>query len=307
MTSVEKDFKNLIFLTSEITVILNNNAIRNNYIMEWNKLQNIFSLESIKKFSANRRYQSKTTRYRMGSYCYSIECHISPQYIGKVLREDGLDNDSKAYFYHSYNSACTFEKEPNLCANIDFKKDAFVVNKIKKGQWKFPNQLYENIHTYIIDLNLIIKTNQKFIVYLPQNKFIEKEAERQYLSYFIDLLKDENIAYAIGNVDNIKEDNRQLVILIIDLITNHERMKYIINSIRRRKEKSQPIVSYFSLMKVFNREECLFKLEIDKYDKEIKAKQSISSPIVRTQDYDEEDLIMKSLMGYGPDPEIFGF
>ena len=147
---------------------------------------------------------------------------------------------------------------------------------------------------------LAIKTNQKFIVYLPQNKFIEKEAERQYLSYFIDLLKDENVAYAIGNVDNIKEDNRQLVILIIDLITNHERMKYIINSIRRRKEKSQPIVSYFSLMKVFNREECLFKLEIDKYEKEIKAKQSISSPIVRTQNYDEEDLIMKSLMGYGP-------
>lgn len=275
--------------------------------MEWIKLQNIFSLENIRKFSANRCYQSKTTRYRMGSYCYSVECQISPQYIGKVLREDGFDKDNKAYFYHSYNSACTFEQDSRLYTNINFKKDAFVVNKIKKGKWKFPNQLYENIHNYIKDLNHIIKPNQKFIVYLPNNKFIEKEVERQYLSNFIELLIDENVTYVIGNVDNIKEDNRQLVVLVIDLITNHERLKYIINSIRIRKHKNKPVVSYLSLMKIFNREECLFKLEIDKYNKEIKAKQSVPAPIVRPHDIDEEDLIMKSLMGYGPDPEIFGF
>ncbi|MDO4756435.1 MAG: hypothetical protein Q4A54_08835 [Parabacteroides sp.] len=142
---------------------------------------------------------------------------------------------------------------------------------------------------------------------LPRNKFIEKEAERQYLSNFIEFLKNENVTYTIGNVNNIKEDNRQLVILVIDLITNHERLKNIVNSIRIRKQKSQPVVSYFSLMKIFNREECLFKLEIDKYDKEIKAKQSTSVSIARAYSFDEEDLIMKSLMGYGPDPEIFGF
>ena len=60
-------------------------------------------------------------------------------------------------------------------------------------------------------------------------------------------------------------------------------------------------------MKIHNTEECLFRLEIIKHDKEKEEKHTITTHSVRTPDYDDEELIMRSLMGYGPDPEIFGF
>ena len=60
-------------------------------------------------------------------------------------------------------------------------------------------------------------------------------------------------------------------------------------------------------MKILNREECHYALEIKKIVKAKNKNRPTFTQTVRTPDYDEEDLIMKSLMGHGPDPEIFGF
>lgn len=280
--------------------------------MEWLKSQNAFSVENRRKFSHNQRYRyyknNERKHYKMGAYRYSIDCKLFAQHLGKDLEEDGIDKDGKAYFWNFFYSSCTFEKNPELYADSELKKDSYIVNKIKKGQWKFPHQFYDNIRNYIKSIKLVVKSNQKFIVYLPKNKFIEKEAERQYLSVFIDFLKEEHITYVIGKIDNIKEEvDKQLVVLVIDLITNHERLEYIVHTLRTSKEQYQPILSFFSLMKIHNTEECLFRLEIIKHDKEKEEKHTITTHSVRTPDYDDEELIMRSLMGYGPDPEIFGF
>lgn len=279
--------------------------------MEWLKSQNSFSIENRKKFSPNQRYRyyknHERKHYRMGAYRYSIDCHLFSQHIGKDLEENGIEKDGQAYFWNFFFSSCTFEKKPELYADSDMKKDAYIVNKIKKGQWTFPHQLYDNIHNYIKGLKDIIKPNQKFLVYIPNNKFIEKEAERQYISVFIDFLKKEHITFVIGNIDNIKEEKKQLVILVIDIISNSDRLKYFVNTIRDKKERSQPVLAYFSLMKIHNEEECLFRLEIIKHDKEKEDRRTITQHVRRTPDYDDEELIMRSLMGYGPDPEIFGF
>lgn len=276
--------------------------------MKWVKLQNTFSIENCEKYFVSRYYyyykKHERKRYKMGAYRYSVNCSIFSKYIGKTMDENGIYMDGVAYFWHFFHSSCSFEKDKDL---YYFLKKAYIVNKIKKGQWIFPYQLYSNIFNYIKDLNHIIKPTQKFIVYLPKNKFIEKESERQYQSYFIDFLKKERITYVIGDINNIKIDNKQVAIFVLDLITDHERLKYIINTIRTNKHLNQPVISFFSFMKILNREECHYALEIKKIVKAKNENRPTFTHTVRTPDYDEEDLIMKSLMGHGPDPEIFGF
>ena len=79
--------------------------------MEWEKEQNLFSIENRKIYSQNQRYRyyRNHTRmvYRMGAYRYSITGELFGEQIGKDLKEDGIENDGRCYYwnlFHRHNS-----------------------------------------------------------------------------------------------------------------------------------------------------------------------------------------------------------
>ena len=189
----------------------------------------------------------------------------------------------------------------------DLKKDAYIVSKIKKGQWKFPHQIYENLKKYISQIDAKIKPSQKLVVYIPKNKLIESQVEYKYIADYLEILREEEITYVVGNVDNINVSNKKLDIIVLDIITNKERLKGIIKTIRTKKEKEQPVISFLSLMKIYDLDDCKFSLDIYNYRKKKEEERREENRIIRVSDYDEEEMIMRSLMGRGPDPEIFGF
>lgn len=279
--------------------------------MEWEKEQNLFSIENRKIYSQNQRYRyyRNHTRmvYRMGAYRYSITGELFGEQIGKDLKEDGIENDGRCYYWNLFWGSCTFEKNIDVNWEPDLKKDTYIVGKIKKGQWKFPHQIYENLKRYISQIDAQLMPSQKLVVYIPKNKLIESQVEYNYISDYIEILREVEVTYVIGNLDNIKVSNKQLVIIVLDIITNKERLKSIIKKIRTKKEKEQPVISFFSLMKIYDLEDCRFSLNVYNYKKKKEEEQREEKRIVRVSDYDEEEMIMRSLMGRGPDPEIFGF
>ena len=104
----------------------------------------------------------------------------------------------------------------------------------------------------------------------------------------------ELLQYVIEN--NINVSNKKLVIIVLDIITNKERLKGIIKTIRTKKEKEQPVISFFSLMKIYDLDDCKFSLDIYNYRKKKEEERREENRIIRVSDYDEEEMIMRSLM-----------
>ena len=114
----------------------------------------------------------------------------------------------------------------------------------------------------------------------------------------------------VGDINKFAEKDKQLVVIIIDLVTTIKRKNYIINSVRNKRVKQKPVIAMYSLVLIFDEMVGKFCIDlhefIKKQEEEKKAQRNVES-VRNINTIDEEELIMRSLAGYGPDPEVFGF
>ncbi len=286
--------------------------------MNWIKAQNNFSIENRVIFGKFRRYRyykgNDSYTYRMGAYRYSVgDFQQREDYFDKKLKDDGIEHDGLSYFWHYFYESCSFEKDRNFDWRPNIKENTFKIPKIKKGEWKYNKKVGENVLNYITEVREKLQKYRKLIVYFPYNRQIESHAQQKYNSIIISGLKNERISYVVGNIDKINEADKKLIVIVVDIITNKERLKRIVNEIRLKRSGQIPVVAFFSLMKIYDGDDCDYSkiavLRENKSETTVRETHHIAKPVStsRYSDYDDEEMVMRSLMGLGPDPELFGF
>lgn len=282
--------------------------------INWIESQNSFSKSSREIFGRHIFYNyykdHNKKRYRMGRFRYSIDGNITMLNVDKDLNKDGINSDGKAYYWQYFHEECSFEKNLDYNSHPSLKNDRFIVNRVNAGKWNFNHNAYACITRAIAEIKTHIKPNQSLVVYLPSNKVVSNEAQKKYQTEFIKLLREDHVSYVVGDINKFEEKEKQLVVVVIDLVTSIKRKNYIINDIRAKRVKQKPVVAMYSLIVIFD--EMVGKFCIDlrafrkKQEEEKKRKEAVT--VYRdTPAIDEEELIMRSLAGYGADPEIFGF
>lgn len=282
--------------------------------INWVESQNTFSKSSRRVFGRNIHYNyykdHQKKIYEMGRFRNSIDGGATMLKVDKELNKDGIDSDGKAYYWHYFHSSCCFEKNLDYDKHPRLKKDRFIVNSLNSGKWNFNHNAYACITHAIAELKLQLSSNQSLVVFFPSNKMVDKEAQKKYHTEFIKLLRQDHVNYVVGDINKFNEKDKQLVVVIIDLVTTINRKNFIINDIRNKKAKQKPIVAMYSLMVIFDKNVGQFCIDLyelrKKQDDEKKAMRNVV-PARDTPTVDEEELIMRSLAGYGPDPEVFGF
>lgn len=277
--------------------------------INWTESQNSFSKLTWQKkyYEYNKGYQ--VWKHELGCFCYTIngEIKISAE---KALNSSGIVSDGNAYYWHYFDNACCFEKTLNYDSDPRLKNNRFIVNRINVGKWDFNHNVYACITRAIIKIKSQLNANQYLVVLFPLNKMIEKQAQYKYHSEFIELLKQDCVTYVVGDISKVKEKEKQLVVIVIDIVTSMKRKNYIINDIRKKKANQKPIVAMYSLMMIFDEMSGKFFIELGtlrtKQDEKKKMKKTTTFTR-ETPTIDEEELIMRSLAGYGIDPEKLGF
>ena len=283
-------------------------------IINWVVSQNSFSKSSRKVFGRNIIYNyykdHQKKRYEMGRFRYSIDGGITMLKVDKELNDDGIDSDGKAYYWHYFHNSCSFEKNLDYDKYPKLKTDRFIVNRLNSGKWNFNHNAYACITRAIADLKSQLSSNQSLVVLFPSNRKVDKETQKKYQTEFIELLRQDHINYVVGDINKFEEKEKQLVVVIIDLVTTINRMNFIIKDIRNKKAKQKPVVAMYSLVVIFDEKVGQFCIELHEFRKkqdEEKKAQRNEEIVWKTPTIDEEELIMRSLAGYGPDPEVFGF
>ena len=282
--------------------------------INWIESQNTFSKSSRATFGRNIYYNyyknHQKKRYRMGRFRYSIDGNITMLKVDKELNKDGVDSDGKAYYWHYYHDECSFEKTLNYDMHPSLKNDRFIVNRVNTGKWTFNHNAFACITRAIAELKSQLNSYQTLVVLFPSNKLVEKDAQNKYQREFIDLLRQDHITYVIGDINKFEEKEKQLVVVIIDLVTTINRKNFIISDIRNKKAKQKPVVAMYSLVVIFDEKVGQFCIDLREYRRKQEEEKEVQRNEVYVRDtptIDEEELIMRSLAGYGPDPEVFGF
>lgn len=282
--------------------------------INWVESQNTFSKSSRRIFGRNIYYNyykdHQKKRYRMGRFRYSIDGNITMLNVDKELTKDGIDSDGKAYYWHYYHDECSFEKTLNYNMHPSLKNNRFIVNRVNTGKWNFNHNAYACITRAIAELKSQLNSNQSLVVFFPSNKVIEKDAQKKYQTEFIELLKQDHINYVVGNINKFEEEDKQLVVVVVDLVTTVKRKNFIINTIRNKRAKQKPVVAMYSLVVIFDEKVGQFCIDLREFRKKQEEEKEAQRNVVYVRDtptIDEEELIMRSLAGDGPDPEIFGF
>lgn len=129
-----------------------------------------------------------------------------------------------------------YDKDPKL------KSDRFIVNRLNSGKWNFNHNAYACITRAIVELKSQLNSDQSMIVFFPSNKMIEKDAQKKYQTKFIELLKQDHINFVVGDINKFAEKDKQLVVVIIDIVTTIKRKNYIINNVRNKRAKQKPLL-----------------------------------------------------------------
>lgn len=271
--------------------------------------QNTFSKISRTIFGRNIYYNyykdNHKKRYSIGRFRYSIDGEIKISNVDKELSYSGIESDGKTYYWHYFHNSCSFEKNLNYNSLLELKNNRFIVNRVNAGKWNFNHNAYACITRAIAEIKSQLNSDQYLVVLFPNNKKIDKKAQKRYQSEFIELLKQDHVTYVVGDINKIQEEEKQLIIVVIDLVTTIQRKNNIIRDILNKKSEQKPLVTMYSLIIIFDEIVGQFCISLhilrEKQEKEGKAFVS-NTPII-----DEETVIMRSLAGHGPDPEIFGF
>lgn len=282
--------------------------------INWVESQNTFSMFSRKIFGRNIYYNyykdHQKKRLRMGRFRYSIDGNITMLNVDKELTKNGIDSDGKAYYWHYYHDECSFEKTLNYSMHPSLKNDRFIVNRVNIGKWNFNHNAYACITRAIAELKSQLNSDTSLVVFFPLNKMVEKDAQKKYQTEFIELLKQDHINYVVGDINKFEEKDKQLVVVVIDLVTTIKRKNFIINTIRNKRAKQKPVVAMYSLVVIFDEMVGQFCIDLCEFRKKQEEEKEAQRNVVYVRDtptIDEEELIMRSLAGYGPDPEVFGF
>lgn len=281
--------------------------------INWVESQNSFSTTSRRTIGRQILYNyykgHQKKRYRIGRFRYSIDGDIKMSNLDKELTPSGIDSDGRAYYWHYFHNSCSFEKYLDYDKNPSLKNDRFIVNRLNAGKWKFNHNAYACITRAISELKLQLRSDQSLVVLFPSNKMVNKEVQKKYQTEFIELLKQDHITFVVGNINKVEEKKKQLIVVVIDLVTTIKRKNYIISDIRNKKAQQKPLVAMYSLVVIFDEKVGQFCIDLHEFREKQqieKAKETVR--FVRdTHTVDEEELIMRSLAGYGPDPEIFGY
>ena len=263
--------------------------------------------------------------WHIGAWCY----YWGDDYIRHLKRgrESGVPR-----IFHCFNWSFTLEEDPHLKVDplMSVGKDLF--EKMKIGKLIIEPQLFETLHYYIVNLKRTLTKHQKFVVFFPNNPEISDDIQKRIFSKLLKILRFERIPYIMGDIDKVQNPEKQLVVLVVDSVTTKERMHSVITSISSHMGKFHPLFAYFSLFKNFDKEECQFRSisQLSSIDNErtdhipqIKTQKHIKKIVIKEDDddngdddddkviytrhYDDEASIMRSLAGYGADPEIYGF
>lgn len=289
--------------------------------INWVESQNAFSDTSKNIFVRGIRYEFSKghTIYKtiLGRFRYFIDGELSKTTPQKQLNNDNAENECRAYYWHYHLFGCCLDNTLNYENIPELKSERFMLKKINSGKWNFNLGIYDCITRTIADIKTNLDSNQSLIIYFPLNKNIDKEAQRKYISGFTGLLKYDKITFVVGDINKIKNEEKQLVVIIIDIVSTTKRKNYIINDIRNKKSTLKPIVTMISLFLIFDDILGQYCIELEdikkKKEEEKKAKKLEEEKNAKQKsfnyelDIDEEELIMKSLAGHGPDPEMFGF
>ena len=282
--------------------------------INWIESQNAFSISSRRIFGRNISYNyykdHQKKNYLMGRFRYCINGEIKTSNIDKELHPSGIESDGEAYYWHYFHNSCSFAKQLNYELSMKLKNDRYIVNRVNAGKWHFNHNAFSCIIRAITELESHLNSSQHLVVLLPWNKNIEKDVQKKYQNEFVELLRQEDITYVVGDINKVEEKKKQLVVIVIDIVTTINRKKYIINDIRKKKAAQKPLVAMYSIIVIFDEIVGQFCIDLgilrEKQEEEKRAKKSRTYESW-TPDIDEEELIMRSLAGYGPDPEIFGF
>lgn len=273
----------------------------------WIESQNTFSKSSRTIIGRNIYYNyykdHQKKRYRIGRFRYSIDGEIKISNVDKELFHSGIASDGKAYYWHYFHNSCCFEKDLNYNSLLELKNNRFIVNRVNTGKWNFNHNAFACITRAIAEIKPQLNSDQHLVVLLPFNKMIDKEAQKKYQTEFIELLKQEHVTYVVGDINKVEEKKKQLVVVVIDLVTTIKRKNYIINDIRNKRAGQKPVVAMYSLVVIFDEIAGQFCIDLHI----LREKQEKGKNTENIQPIDEEELIMRSLAGHGPDPEIFGF
>lgn len=282
--------------------------------INWIESQNSFSTASRVIFGRNIYYNyyknHQKMRHTMGRFRYSVNGDISMQNVDKELNKNGIDSDGKAYYWHYCHNSCCFEKNLDYDKHPSLKNDRFIVNRLNSGTWNFNHNAYACITRAIAELKSQLNSDQSLVVFFPLNKMLEKDVQKKYRTEYIELLKQDHINYVVGDINKFEEKDKQLVVVIIDLVTTIKRKNYIVNTIRNKRAKQKPVVAMYSLVVICDERVGQYSIDLHEFRKKQEEEKEAQRNVVYVRDtptIDEEELIMRSLAGYGPDPEVFGF
>lgn len=68
--------------------------------------------------------------------------------------------------------------------------------------------------------------------------------QKKYQTKFIELLKQDHINFVVGDINKFTEKDKQLVVVIIDIVTTIKRKNYIINNVRNKRAKQKACYCY---------------------------------------------------------------
>lgn len=243
----------------------------------------------------------------MGRFRFRIDGTV--KYGEKDFSSEGVNNDNWPYYYHVFGDECCFDNSISYSGFERLKKNRFIKYRIQKGEWEFKYVAMQALREYIETLKMISFDGYSFIVFLPHNKSIEKEAEKKYFGYIINMFKQSDIKCITGDIKAIHKFKSKLAVVVFDLITTPSRQGYLIEQLLTHSLQI-PIISMVSILKVFDRKNAEYLVKKESSKKGYELSQDYEQEDVEDNNYDaidEENLIMRSLSGHGCDPELFGF
>lgn len=212
--------------------------------------------------------------------------------------KEGVADEYIGYYWHVFDEGCCLDNSIDYNLRPSLKKDRFIMNKIDDGTWNFNNTMIDNLKKYIVECSKLRKSDEDFVVYLPQSRKMNKDAFDKYILLFKPFFKKNNIRFAFSSHKTFLP-NTKTIVFILDFVTSPQRQKNVVEGLKKASSNGFSLL-YFSMMKIFSYEDAVQLAKIEESKPEITIR-------FRNDNRDDEDYIMKSLSGRGVDPESLGF
>lgn len=265
---------------------------------EWIKEQNDMSYKVIIRLGSSLFVEYKSVKRNFLPIVYNMEGIPDVRFLKTRLKSDGLLNDNKPYYVQWYWNTCS--NDSNLSRQLSAISSSSGLATFENSQY-FESMRFKTIAKSISGFRNNIETNQEVLAWIPYDSVTNESLAIKELRKALDSC---NINYLTGTNCKMPETDSKKIVFIIDLETDKQRQKSLANTVIRQCPNNEPFVVFISLMKIIDELDLVYLKAANKLKKERNMARRVS--IVKSS-YDEETVIMNSLAGHGPDPEIFGF